>query len=130
MQLYHFQRRIIITVLLALLCAPLAAQDIDQLSRTETKDKWGQVMFCQRIYKMPEVQSRLYDFDVEHCDRAAQLMADVVTRYSSQEQVQLKYQAEQHAVRLTRNTREPYHAVAACREYCKTLTGILDKRND
>jgi hypothetical protein len=119
-----------ITVLFALFAMPLAAQDVDQLNWTETKEKWGQVIFCQRIYKMPEVQSRLYSFDIEQCDSAGQLMLNVVTRYSQSQQTQLKNQAEQHAVALSHNTREPYHSVAACRDYCRKLAEIQDKDND
>jgi len=122
--------RTTIAVLLATLSTPLAALDVDQLNWTETKAKWGQVLFCQRIYKMPEVQSRLYSFDVEQCDSAGQLMTGVVAKYSKQQQVHLKTQAEQHAVALGRNTREPYHSVAACREYCRELADIQDKRHD
>ena len=120
----------IITVLMVVLSTPLAAQGADQPGWTETKDKWGQLIFCQRIYKMPEVQPRLYSFDIEQCDKAAQLVANRVTKYPKQEQKQLQYQAEQHAVKLSRNTTEPYHSVPACREYCSELVDVLDKRSD
>jgi len=119
-----------IAVLLATLCSPVVALDADQLGWTETKEKWGQVLFCQRIYKMPEVQSRLYSFDVEQCDSAGQLVMAVVAKYSEQQKMQLQQQAEQHAVALGYNTREPYHSVAACREYCRKLADIQDKFND
>lgn len=119
-----------IPALLVLFASPLLAQDEDQLSRTEFKDKWGQVIFCQRIYKMPEVKPRLYSFDVEQCDKAGQLALAIVARYSKEEQAQLKNQAERHAFLLSQNTSEPYHSVAACREYCKELAEIQDKRSD
>jgi hypothetical protein len=109
------------TTLLFLFPVPLVAQDDAQLNWTETKDQWGQVLFCQAIYKMPEVKTRLYDFDVEQCDKAGQLMMDVTARYSKQDQEQMKTQAEQHARLLSRNTSEPYHSVVACREYCREL---------
>lgn len=115
----HF--RILCTSLLILFPIALVAQDDAQLKWIETKDQWGQVLFCQAIYKMPEVKTRLYSFDVEQCDKAGQLMIDEVGRYSKQAQVQMKAQAEQHAFLLSRNTSEPYHSVAACREYCKEL---------
>ena len=79
---------------------------------------------------MPEVQSRLYSFDVEQCDSAGQLVLDVVAKYSKQQQLQLKNQAEQHAVALSYNTSEPYHSVKACRDYCGKLADIQDKHND
>ncbi len=123
-------RRMIITALLVLCSTPLAALDVDQLNWTETREKWGQVLFCQLIYKMPEVKPRLYSFDIEHCDKAGQLMTDTVTKYSKQDQVQLKNQAERHAVALTYNTPEPYKSVPACREYCQQLAEIQDKRDD
>jgi hypothetical protein len=117
-------------MLLVLFSTSLAALDIDQLNRTQTMEKWGQVIFCQRTYKMPEVRSRLYDFDVEHCDKAGLLMTELVAKYPKQEQEQLKHQAERHAVALSRNTSEPYHSVPACRAYCRELTEIREQRND
>ena len=104
--------------------------DVDQLSATEIYQKWGQVVFCQRIYKMPEVTSRLYDFDVEHCDQAALLVADVISKYSPQDQAQLNILAERHAGLLSRNTPEPYHSVGACREYCRKVAEFREERND
>jgi len=123
-------RCLIFTTLLALLSAPLAAKEIDQLDWTGVKEEWGQVLFCQRIYKMPEVRPRLYDFDIEQCNTANQLALDIVAKYSIQDQARLKSQAEQHAVRLGYNTSEPYHSVVACREYCKALSDFQEKRND
>jgi hypothetical protein len=130
MHLATFQSRLLFTILLVLFSSSLAALDIDQLDRAETIKKWGQVIFCQRIYKMPEVRTRLYDFDVEHCDKAGLLMSEVTAKYPKQEQEQLKHQAERHAVALSRNTSEPYHSVPACRTYCRELTEIREKRND
>ena len=130
MHLVTFQLRPLLTMLLVLFSTSLAALDIDQLNRTQTMEKWGQVIFCQRTYKMPEVRSRLYDFDVEHCDKAGLLMTELVAKYPKQEQEQLKHQAERHAVALSRNTSEPYHSVPACRTYCRELTEIREQRND
>ncbi len=130
MHLTTFQLRLLITLLPVLFSTSLAAQEMDQLSKTETIKKWGQVIFCQRIYKMPEVGSRLYDFDVEHCGKAGLLMSELMAKYPKQEQEQLKYQAERHAAALSLNTSEPYHSVPACRAYCRELTEIRDKRND
>ena len=104
--------------------------DVDRLSGTEIYQKWGQVLFCQRIYKMPEVTPRLYDFDVEHCDQAAELAAVVISKYSKQDQEQLKLLAERHASSLSHNTAEPYHSVGACREYCRKLAEYREQRND
>jgi len=120
----------LITILLVLFSAPLAAQDTESLDWTTTKDKWGQLILCQRIYKMPEVKPRLYSFDIEQCDKAGQLVVDVISKYSKQEQAQLKNEAERHAFMLSRNTSEPYHSVPACREYCSKLAEIQDKRSD
>ena len=97
------------------------AEEQAQLSWTEFKDQWGQVLFCQAIYRMPEVKTRLYDFDVEQCNKAGQIMMDAVAGYSSQDQASMKSQAEQHAYLLSRNTSEPYHSVVACREFCNKL---------
>ena len=121
---------LIFTMLLASFSTPLLALDIDQLNWTETMEEWGQVLFCQRIYKIPSVQSRLYSFDVEHCEKAGQLMLNAAARYPAQEQVQLKNQAERHAARLSKNTAEPYHSVPACRTYCRELADTVDKRNE
>ena len=130
MQLPKSPHRTLFAMLLVLFSSPLIAQDNDPLDWTETKDQWGQVMFCQLIYKMPEVRPRLYSFDIESCDKAGQLMTDVVSRYSKQDQVQIKAQAERHAYRLGHNTSEPYHSVPACRDFCGELATIQDKRND
>ena len=126
----ELKHRNTITALLVLFSTPLAALDVDQLNWTETREEWGQVLFCQLIYKMPEVKSRLYSFDTEQCDKAGQLMTDAVARYSKQDRAQLKNEAERHAFALTHNTPEPYHSVAACREYCSKLAEIQDKRDD
>lgn len=120
----------LITTLLVLFSAPLAAQDAQSLDWTTAKDKWGQLILCQRIYKMPEVKTRLYSFDIEQCDKAGKLVIDVISKYSKQEQAQLKNQAERHAFMLSRNTSEPYQSVPACREYCGKLAEIQDKRSD
>lgn len=124
------QLRLLSTILLVLFSTSLAALDVEQLNKTETVKKWGQVIFCQRTYKMPEVRTRLYDFDVEHCDKAGLLMSELTAKYPKQEQEQLRYQAEKHAVAISRNTSEPYHSVPACRTYCRDLTEIRNKRND
>lgn len=107
---------------LFLLVTPIATRGSDQPGWVETKDKFGQVLFCQAIYKMPEVRTRLYDFDLKQCDKASQVMTDVIANYSKQDQVQLKALAEQHAYRLSRFTSEPYQSVSACRELCQELT--------
>jgi len=109
--------------------ATIPQVDVEQLSATETYQKWGQILFCQRIYTMPEVRPRLYDFDVENCDQAALLAADVISKYSEQDQQQLKYRAESHAKALSYNTSEPYQAVGACREYCSKLAAFREQRN-
>jgi len=91
----ELQRRLTVTVLLVLCCAPTFALDVDQLTWTETRE-----------------------------------MAGTVVKYSEQERVELKNQAEGHAILLSRNTQEPYHSVGACRAYCGELAEIQDKRND
>lgn len=121
MYLAKLRFRMFCTMLLVLFPVPLIAEDDAQLNWVETKDQWGQVLFCQAIYKMPEVKTRLYGFDVEQCDKAGQLMMDITASYSKQDQEQMKTQAEQHAWLLSRNTSEPYHSVVACREYCREL---------
>ena len=131
--MYRLTLQLLATVVLLLMSVmsnPLAAQDPDALSSVETKDKWGQLIFCQRIYKMPEVKSRLYDFDVEQCDKASQLVADVISKYSAKDQETLKKHAEQHAYKLSFNTSEPYLAVGACRDYCSKLAKIKDQRDE
>ena len=112
---------IIFTVLLVLSPLPSIAQNDAQREWIETKDQWGQVLFCQAIYKMPEVKTRLYGFDVEQCDKAGQLMMNKVNRYSERDQAQMKVQAEKHAYLLSRNTSEPYHSVVGCRQYCREM---------
>ncbi len=106
------------------------AQDFDQLSTTEIKEKWGRVILCQRIYTLSEVKPRLYDFDYEQCDSASQLMTEIVANYPATEQALLKTQAERHARALSFNTSEPYHSVHACRQYCGKLAKMRDQRND
>ena len=128
--MYKLRRRLTAIALLVFLSPSLSALDVDQLSWNETREKWGQVLFCQRIYQLPEVKPRLYSFDVEQCDKAGQLIADGISRYSKQEQVILKNQAEQHSYMLNLNTREPYHSVTACREYCRELAETRDEHND
>jgi len=130
MQSGTLQLRQMFILLLVSFSTTSTAGDINQLGRTETMETWGQVLFCQGIYKMPEVRSRLYDFDIEHCNQAGQLVTQVLAKYPKQEQEQLRSQAERHAVRLSRNTSEPYHSVPACRAYCRELAESRDKRND
>jgi hypothetical protein len=130
MNIPKVQCGVFLAPVLFLFSAPIAANDSGRPGWTETKDKWGQLIFCQRIYKLPEVKTRLYSFDYEQCEQAGQLIADVVANYSEQEQVQLRNQAEQHAIKLSYNTSEPYHSVAACREYCRDLTEMQEKKDD
>ena len=112
--------------------ALLPISEVFQSSITTGKGKeiTKQVMFCQRIYKMPEVKTRLYNFDTEQCDMAGQVLADVVSRYSIQDQSRIKAQAEQHAYQLTQYTTEPYQSVTACREYCRGLVETRELRDD
>jgi hypothetical protein len=116
--------------LLVLAPQPLTAQDSNQAEWIKTKDQWGQVLFCQAIYKMPEVQTRLYDFDVEKCDEAGQIMTSAVAGYSTKDQQLLKSEAERHAYRLSHNTTQPYHSVAGCREYCREMVENQGPIND
>jgi len=125
----HSTRKAVIAMISCFFSSPIAAADVDQLSPTELKDKWGQVIFCQKIYKMPEVRTRLYDFDFEQCDAAARLAEELVSNYPLNEQQALKIQAENHARALSYNTSEPYQSVPACREYCSKVAGIRDERN-
>ena len=108
-------------LILLLFPVQLIAQDNYQADWTRLKEHWGQVLFCQAIYKMPEVKTRLYSFDVEQCNKAGQLMVEAVAVYPEQGRVQMKAEAEQHAFLLSRNTSEPYHSVVACREFCREL---------
>jgi hypothetical protein len=107
-----------------LLHADNTSVDIDRLTTQEIIDKWGQVQYCQRIYQLPEVKPRLYDFDIEHCNQAMALATEVVSKYSQPEQEQLKLQAERHAFALSGNTSSPYQSVGACREYCQKLAAF------
>jgi len=116
------------SLLISLFAQPLAAVDIDEISETEFKEKWGQVIFCQSIYKMPEVKPRLYSFDLEQCDAAGQLALELLAKYPLGKQQVLKLQAENHARALSLNTNEPYHAVGACREYCQKVAERLNER--
>ena len=108
----------------------LIAQDDAQADWTRLKEQWGQVLFCQAIYKMPEVKTRLYSFDIEQCNTAGQLMVDAVAGYTEQARVQMKAEAEQHAYLLSRNTSEPYHSVVGCREYCRELSENKELQDD
>lgn len=131
--MYRLKFQLLTTIVLLFtltLSNPIAARDPDNLGVIETKDKWGQLIFCQKIYKMPEVKSRLYDFDIEQCDKASLLVADVISKYSKKDQEALRNQAEQHAYKLSYNTSEPYQAVGACRDYCSKLAKIKDQRDD
>ena len=117
-----------VTLFLSALSQPLAAIDIEQLSVTEFKEKWGQVIFCQSIYKMPEVKPRLYDFDLEQCADAGQLALQVLNQYPPDARPALRLQAENHARAISLNTNEPYQAVPACREYCRKLSEFLNEQ--
>ena len=124
-------RILLITALSQLLFSfPLSAQDTDIPEWNKTREQWGQLLFCQRIYTLPEVKPRLYSFDVEQCNQALKLIEDPISSYSKQEQSLLKNQAELHAYRLSGNTSEPYHAVTACREFCKELFEKAEKSDE
>ena len=124
MYLSGLRHQIFCIIPLTLFTASLTAQDDGSPDWTRTKDEWGQVMFCQRIYKMPEVKPRLYGFDIEQCDKAEKLVMEVVSEFSNQDQ------AEQHAYRLSYNTSEPYLSVVGCREYCRQLAETKDSHNE
>ena len=53
-----------------------------------------------------------------------------IAKYSQQQQLQLKNQAEKHAAALGQYTTEPYHTVTACRAYCSELSEIQEQRNE
>jgi len=127
MKMLNYLSTLTTSVCLILISQPLVAAETEQLSKTDIKEKWGQVIFCQSIYKMPEVKSRLYDFDLEQCNAAGQLALEVVAKYTPDEQRGLKFQAEKHARAISYNTSEPYHSVSACREYCRKLSELLEK---
>lgn len=126
----HPKVSLITLLMLFLLSSALSAQDIDTPGWTKTRDNWGQLLFCQRIYTLPEVKTRLYSFDTEQCDKAKKPVQDLVSGYSTQQQALLKNQAEQHAYRISQNTSEPYHAVGACRDFCKELVEHLEKNDE
>jgi hypothetical protein len=126
----NFRFRLALIVLAALVFQPLPALADDEPAWVQIKEQWGQLLFCKRIYTMPEVRPRLYPFDTEACQRAEQAIADVVSRYTTPEQKRLKNQAEQHAVKLSYNTTEPYHSVPACRQYCSELGSPVEEQND
>ena len=130
MRVSNFRFRLTIVAMLALPALPLPGSAADQSEWVENRESWGRVIFCQHIYKLPEVRVRLYDFDIEQCDKAGQLMHSKAAAYSDQQQVELKNQAERHASLLSRNTSDPYQSVVACREYCSELAEIQDRRND
>lgn len=119
----------VIAIQSCLFASLLTAAEPAQLSRIELKDKWGQVLFCQKIYQMTEVKPRLYDFDTEQCDAAEQLVQDFISKYPRSDRQALKIDAEEHARALSHNSSEPYHSVPACREYCSKLASIWDKKN-
>ena len=122
--------RITIVSMLALSSLPLTGLATNQSDWVVNRESWGRVLFCQHIYKMPEVRARLYDFDIEQCDKAGQVMANKAAAYSIQQQTELKSQAERHAKLLSRNTSDPYQSVVACREYCRDLAATQDQRDD
>jgi len=130
MYLPRLSSRLLCTLVLLLSPIELIAQDDAQPDWTRTKEQWGQVLFCQAIYKMPEVKTRLYSFDVEQCNKAGQLMLEAVAGYPEQGRVQMRAEAEQHAFLLSRNTSEPYHSVVACREYCRGLVENKSLQDD
>jgi hypothetical protein len=109
---------------------PGSARGADEPGGVRLKDQWGQLLFCKRIYTMPEVQTRLYSFDTEACNTAEQVIAGRVSQFSVQEQGRLKNQAEQHAVKLSYNTSEPYLSVPACRKYCNELAKTRENQDD
>lgn len=123
-------RCLVFASLLVLLSTSIAAKEAGPLDWNEVREELGQVLFCQRIYKRPEVSPRLYSFDIERCEKAGLYMTDVVSKYSKQEQADLRKQAERHAIQLSRNTPEPYHSVSACRTFCQALAEIQDTGND
>ena len=122
--------RLLCPLTLLVLPVQLTAQDDTQHNWTRFKEKWGQVLFCQAIYKMPEVKTRLYSFDIEQCDKAGQLAVEMVAGYTEQSQLRMKAEAEQHAYLLSQNTSEPYHSVVACREYCRELVENQGTQDD
>jgi hypothetical protein len=125
----QFKSSLVATLIAAILFSqPVGAVDPNNLSDTEFKDRWGQVIYCQTIYKMPEVKSRLYEFDFEQCNVAGQLALELLNRYPSEAQAGLRFQAEKHATAISYNTSEPYQAVPACREYCRKLSEYVANR--
>lgn len=115
-------------IFLILSVSPITTGADDLTTADGLAKQWGQLMLCQRIYRMPEVTSRLYDFDLERCNSAEMVIMDIASRYVVREQKIIKLHAERHARSLSYNTSEPYHSVPACREYCKALAQARDTR--
>ena len=115
-------------LLLLMAASPLTSLADNDNDPNLLMEKWGQLMLCQRIYQMPEVRTRLYDFDLERCNSAEQAIIRWASRYNTQDQTAIKLGAERHARSLSYNTSEPYHSVPACREYCNELAGVRDEQ--
>lgn len=124
------RHRLIPVLLAAVVVQPLSGMGADDPEQTRLKEQWGQLLFCKRIYTMPEVRPRLYSFDTEACNKAERVIFNVLGKYSEAEQGRLKDQAEKHAVKLSYNTFEPYHSVPACREYCSELADSQEEQDD
>lgn len=130
MYLRELRFRTLLSLFLVMASASLPAQDQGQPEWLRIRDQLAQVMFCQLIYKMPDVKPRLYDFDIEQCDLAAQSMADIIARYPERDQAELRAQSKQHAYHLVHNAADPYLSVAACRVYCLDVTKDQDTLHD
>jgi hypothetical protein len=63
-------------VLAAAILIPLTSSFATTLPSTTTElvDTWGSVLYCQGIYKEPDVRGRIYAGDLQACDKSDRLL--------------------------------------------------------
>ncbi len=117
-------------VLAAAILIPLTSSFATTLPSTTTElvDTWGSVLYCQGIYKEPDVRGRIYAGDLQACDKSDRLLRWLAeANYSQSERKMLEQGTSRRAAAIRYNTRSVQDAVTACRQLCRGLSGLYDK---
>jgi hypothetical protein len=107
-----------LTLVLACLANPLAAQQIGGMKPPAFAEAWGEIIYCREVYKHPDNQSRVYEYDTAQCNAANEHFHGLANSHGEAVVVQLGNAAQQRAQVIKANTRDVGAVLTACRETC------------
>jgi hypothetical protein len=91
------------------------------LSESQIREYWGRVIYCDRTYRRPENRSRVYEYDLAQCSKAADRMRDQALLHGEGRVKILEDIAGQRATQIEYSTPDATAVINACRESCREL---------